>query len=507
MPFTSPGWDKAATLLASSALPSSPSELVQAIQVFTGRTPPDAQGWLWFWEAAATPEESVAFWNHTLPGLARLALLLPALFPAPVPLLMGGEEKDALFSQAQAACALAGAFFCLWPGRNNKRGSPDPALAQFPSFSFLPLFGARPQGSLAAKFRCLFAYFDVAIDRYGGWQVGDDQGTMLRFCRRGAREKARVLATCTRPLSAVHVVTDTLIEDVAYNGGGWFPVLEVDFANRYVGGGVLGNGAVQEEIRFVISPELLLSRLVCQVLGDDEVLFLLGSERFSSHTGYASSFEYVGPYTDTAPVDPERNERDTAIVAMDASVFRFKPLQFRPSALDRETRKALAGFMAYENGLEATGARPIVTGHWGCGAFGGDRELKFILQLLVASSQARELYYCMFGDPEFAASATALLQSLRDASYTVQALHGLVAEFSGIIRDSPPNVLAKKAFSLFRFVQVALDTPPLPDSDSDSDSDTDLDDPQPQTIDDGGGGGGGGGGRDDDDDDPTTMML
>jgi hypothetical protein len=30
-----------------------------------------------------------------------------------------------------------------------------------------------------------------------------------------------------------------------------------DFANKYVGGGVLGNGSLQEEIRFVVSPEML----------------------------------------------------------------------------------------------------------------------------------------------------------------------------------------------------------------------------------------------------------
>jgi hypothetical protein len=33
--------------------------------------------------------------------------------------------------------------------------------------------------------------------------------------------------------------------------------LQADFANRSIGGGVLHHGCVQEEIRFVISPELL----------------------------------------------------------------------------------------------------------------------------------------------------------------------------------------------------------------------------------------------------------
>ena len=35
-------------------------------------------------------------------------------------------------------------------------------------------------------------------------------------------------------------------------------MLQVDFANKFIGGGVLGHGAVQEEIRFLICPELLV---------------------------------------------------------------------------------------------------------------------------------------------------------------------------------------------------------------------------------------------------------
>ena len=38
-------------------------------------------------------------------------------------------------------------------------------------------------------------------------------------------------------------------------------MLEVDFANAFVGGGALSQGCVQEEIRFVICPELIIARL------------------------------------------------------------------------------------------------------------------------------------------------------------------------------------------------------------------------------------------------------
>lgn len=47
--------------------------------------------------------------------------------------------------------------------------------------------------------------------------------------------------------------------------------LQADFANEYVGGGTLCGGCVQEEIRFVLSPECLVSMMLCDRMRDDEV--------------------------------------------------------------------------------------------------------------------------------------------------------------------------------------------------------------------------------------------
>ena len=50
----------------------------------------------------------------------------------------------------------------------------------------------------------------------------------------------------------------------------------MDFANMYIGGGVLGHGLVQEEIRFMICPELIISRLFTEVLEANECLIIKG---------------------------------------------------------------------------------------------------------------------------------------------------------------------------------------------------------------------------------------
>ena len=46
----------------------------------------------------------------------------------------------------------------------------------------------------------------------------------------------------------------------------------MDFANKYIGGGVLGHGLVQEEIRFIVAPELIVTLLLTEELSDDECL-------------------------------------------------------------------------------------------------------------------------------------------------------------------------------------------------------------------------------------------
>lgn len=62
---------------------------------------------------------------------------------------------------------------------------------------------------------------------------------------------------------------------------------------------MLNTGCVQEEIRFLICPELMVSMLFTECLADNESVVIKGCERFSSYRGYASSFKWDGDYVDT----------------------------------------------------------------------------------------------------------------------------------------------------------------------------------------------------------------
>jgi len=96
-------------------------------------------------------------------------------------------------------------------------------------------------------------------------------------------------------------------------------MLHVDFANKYVGGGMLSHGCVQEEILFMLCPELIVSRLVAEVLEDNETLLICGHQRFNDYVGYASSFRWNGDYVDTTDCD-KWGRHTTQLVAMDAQV-------------------------------------------------------------------------------------------------------------------------------------------------------------------------------------------
>jgi len=68
-------------------------------------------------------------------------------------------------------------------------------------------------------------------------------------------------------------------------------------------------------------------------------------------------------------------------------------MQYQQNFVNRELHKAFVGF-SIKNGDSNI---PIATGHWGCGAFNGDPELKFLIQWMAASQAKRlgVLYHTM----------------------------------------------------------------------------------------------------------------
>ena len=63
----------------------------------------------------------------------------------------------------------------------------------------------------------------------------------------------------------------------------------------------MNEGIVQEEIRFTICPEMLISILLCEVMKVYECIFLIGCEQYATYTGYATTFRAKSSFHDETP--------------------------------------------------------------------------------------------------------------------------------------------------------------------------------------------------------------
>lgn len=197
-------------------------------------------------------------------------------------------------------------------------------------------------------------------------------------------------------------------------------LVHADFANRYIGGGVLSGGCVQEEIRFAICPENVAALLLCPNMRDDEALQIIGAEQFSQYRGYGLGMKYGGDHQDETPRDPDGTVL-TALACMDALDFRVSggadlATQLQPALVLREANKAFAAFYPCN---KRTGDMPIATGNWGAGAFLGCAELKALLQWAAASQAHRYLVYFPFdGDKgQFSADLRELSNACTGGGY------------------------------------------------------------------------------------------
>ncbi|NWQ95665.1 PARG glycohydrolase, partial [Burhinus bistriatus] len=334
-----------------------------------------------FCEKVLEDAEAQHLFQSILPDMVKLALCLPSICTQPIPLLKQKMNHSITMSQEQIASFLANAFFCTFPRRNAKMKS---EYSSYPDINFNRLFEGRSPRK-PEKLKTLFCYF------------------------RRVTEKS----------ISFHL----------------FLSYKVDFANRFVGGGVTGAGLVQEEIRFLINPELIVSRLITEVLDHNECLIITGAEQYSEYTGYAETYRWARSHEDKTPRD-EWQRRYTEIVAIDAFHFRRFIDQFGPEKIRRELNKAsnfLQGPAAY-CGFSRPNVPPqhlsaIATGNWGCGAFGGDSRLKALIQILAAAEAGRDVVYFTFGDVELMRDIYSMHTFLCEKGQTIGDIYRLLLRY------------------------------------------------------------------------------
>nr|KJB17147.1 hypothetical protein B456_002G268300 [Gossypium raimondii] len=246
-------------------------------------------GYALFFDELMSGADSRKWFAEDIPKLANLLLRLPSLLEVHYQnsraygyglRILGPQQPGmVLLSQELIGALLACSLFCLFPISN--RG-----LKHLPTINFDQLFASLYDSyseSQENKVRCIICYFQriclqmptgsVSFERkllsleHHPWQ------SFLSY------PYADFWTKSTIPLCPFQVHSSGLIEDHAIEA------LEVDFANKYLGGGALHRGCVQEEIRFMINPELIAGMLFLPSMADNEAIEIVGAERFSDYTG------------------------------------------------------------------------------------------------------------------------------------------------------------------------------------------------------------------------------
>jgi len=414
--------------------------------------------------------------GQVVPTLCELVLETPRHFRAPLRLLRSGGPGSVELSAEQCACLLANAFFCTMPNRNDTpRGRGGRGSSVLPYFSFCWLIGEMPNPSRhgappslpsqhEAKWLCLLEYFGAVARRRrdaasAGWRLRPVTFRRLvldtsELSLGGHGEEAWGMSDA--PLCPVEALQGGTIED----SGPHFT--QLDFANATIGGGVLRNGAVQEEIRFLICPELIVSRAIAEPMAPHEALLMRGFERFSNYSGYGhATFAFAGPHVAAAGPPAE-----TELLAIDAIAFgrdaQTRLGQYSRSAIERELNKAFVGFAPPDGETPDAPFRPLCTGNWGCGAFGGCVQLKAVVQWLAASRARRpSLRYLTFGDASLARALTTLKEVLPTDTRVGQVAK-LLASFGPPHAKRRPPTMPGACTDLFGYLadQLARRPPP-----------------------------------------------
>ena len=318
------------------------------------------------------PTWSERFFSVALPSMLRAAWALVAAGVPAIPVHRAGEPARALIPRTTTPGWVAHMLLGTIAAPSAAHPVVDAALLL-----------SRESPQEVAKLQCILELFARTADRA--------LPGCLTVERRVVPPRDRAGWTADRsPLSAFTTAHQDGIEDATGH-------LQVDFANASLGGGVLVGGCVQEEIRFAVSPELLVAMLVSPVMLDREAVLIRGAERVAATSGYGFGVRYAGTFDDRTPCSSDGTP-DVRLVAIDALDFRRgdSAAQYDPPFILRELDKARAGFQAHEEAL------PVATGNWGGGAFLGDPALKAVIQWLAASACGRPVRYYPYGDARLA---------------------------------------------------------------------------------------------------------
>jgi len=296
------------------------------------------------------------FLEKAVPLMVTLALEMPSLFAGvEVPIFKMRStwttpatltKQSVSLSRRQCACLLVHSFF----GSLKRPATIQPNDWRFTVVDLFMGTAVSPNSALT-----FLNYFNVLAKT----EIPDE---LVTFERRGYPKGPSpwTWENNSKPLCPVTLITGNIDDSTAD--------LHTEFANAFIGGGVMTGDAAMEETLFLVKPELMVAMALQHRMVDEEAICVLGARKYSTTSGFGQSFTFGGDYDNKRPGPP------ATVAAIDA--VRGGGPAMTEAAMLRDMNKARIAF---------DGANEVATGHWGCGAFGNNHDLMFLKQWLAAS--------------------------------------------------------------------------------------------------------------------------
>jgi len=314
---------------------------------------------------------------------ARLASKLRVFFPDGLEFSIQSVASQTLLTRQQCAALLAAGFFGVLLPHSLQEETGRETIGRelsLSSFSFAALLCGEGE-----KVLCILCYFHTLAT-----EELQRLKEIVSFARRAELAiGADFWISLDRPLSTI-VLQAGRIEDA--------DALQADFANARLGGGILRQGKAQEESRFATCPECIVGVLFSEEMLANEAIVIVGSRQYTESSGFQKSFRCEG-LLDMPICEPdELNRCGPHIVAFDA--LRLPgTAQYSEAFIIRELQKARVACLGDPLAPDRSN---FATGNWGSGAFGGDPQLKSLIQWLAASAVGRDVEYYPYDDARMA---------------------------------------------------------------------------------------------------------
>lgn len=280
-------------------------------------------------------------------------------------LKLATQQSNLEISLTQHECAyiLANAFLCTWPEQPQN----------YPEINFAELFSTdSPQNY--GKIKCLISYFNQIKDSVAN---NCNLETLVVFKR---KRSGSIIIDSSQDLNTVNV--EIFADKKSIND---FPTaLQADFANKFLGGGVLRAGCTQEEIKFITCPELICSLLFEERLDHNEAIIISNVTKYCYSDGYMRSFKFSG-----ATQQPRTTFSTVAIDSLKIGRDVKEIEQYSRATVERDLHKVYAGLIAAEES-------DFATGFWGCGVYGCDVYLKFLIQLIACNITGKNMMFTCY---------------------------------------------------------------------------------------------------------------